>query len=214
VNKLSKGLIFSTIFHLMILVIFTQPFSQAPLPIIIKNNPGKLIQARLYFSSVAKQSNFAFETVPATIIKKSPKDKAKSKTQTQTVKKIPLKREATTTAKILPKQINNKEVLTNESSSKSISQTSLRKLRQRLNNQASENAQNDNFNQYLTHKNTIAPSITRFNQQPDAKAKVKQVDCNNSKVNIVITEISNLLGGSVRCNSMPDLKDFLDKRKK
>lgn len=209
-NKLSKGLIFSTIFHLMILVIFTQPFSQAPLPIIIKNNPGKLIQARLYFSSVAKQSNFAFETVPATIIKKAPKDKAK----TQTVKKIPLKREATTTAKILPKQLNNKEVLTNESSSKSISQTSLRKLRQRLNNQASENAQNDNFNQYLTHKNTIAPSITRFNQQPDAKAKVKQVDCNNSKVNIVITEISNLLGGSVRCNSMPDLKDFLDKRKK
>jgi hypothetical protein len=212
VNKLSKGLIFSTIFHLMILVIFTQPFSQAPLPIIIKNNPGKPIQAKLYFSSVAKQPSFAFETVPATIIKKAPKDKAKSKTQT--VKKIPLKREATTTAKILPKQLNNKEVLTSESSSKSISQTSLRKLRQRLNNQASENAQNDNFNQYLTHKNTIAPSITRFNQQLDAKAKVKHVDCNNSKLSIVITEISNLLGGSVRCNSMPNLKDFLDKRKK
>jgi hypothetical protein len=213
VNKLSKGLIFSTIFHLMILVIFTQPFSQAPLPIIIKNNPGKPIQARLYFSSVAKHSSFAFETVPATLIKKAPKAKAKAKSKTQTIKKILLKREATTT-KILPKQLNNKEVLTSESSSKSISQTSLRKLRQRLNNQASENAQNDNFNQYLTHKNIIAPSITRFNQQPDAKAKVKHVDCNNSKVNIVITEISNLLGGSVRCNSMPDLKDFLDKRKK
>jgi hypothetical protein len=143
VNKLSKGLIFSTIFHLMILVIFTQPFSQAPLPIIIKNNPGKPIQARLYFSSVAKQSSFAFETVPATIIKKAPKAKAKSKTQT--IKKILLKREATTT-KILPKQLNNKEVLTSDSSSKSISQTSLRRLRQRLNNQASENAQNDNLN--------------------------------------------------------------------
>jgi hypothetical protein len=211
VNKLSKGLIFSTIFHLMILVIFTQPFSQAPLPMIIKN-PGKPIQARLYLSSVTKHSSFAFDTLQATIIKKAPKNKTKS--ETQTVKRIPLKRESTTQAKILPKQLNNKQVLTSDSSSKSISQTSLRRLRQRLNNQASENAQNDNFNQYLTHKNTIAPSITRFNQQPDAKAKVKQINCNNSKVNIVITEISNLLGGSVRCNSMPDLKDFLDKRKK
>ncbi|MBA6232123.1 MULTISPECIES: hypothetical protein [unclassified Colwellia] len=105
-NKLSKGLICSTIFHLMMLIIFTQPFSQAPLPMIIKKNPGKPIQARLYFSSVAKYSSFAFDTVQATIIKKAPKNETKS--ETQTVKRIPLKRESTTQAKILPKQPNNK----------------------------------------------------------------------------------------------------------
>jgi hypothetical protein len=119
----------------MMLIIFTQLFSQVPLPMIIKN-PGKPIQARLYLSSVTKHSSFAFDTLQATIIKKAPKNETKS--ETQTVKRIPLKRESTTQAKILPKQPNNKKVLTSNSSSKSISQTSLRKLGQRLNNQASE----------------------------------------------------------------------------
>lgn len=193
------------------LIIFTQAFSQGPLST-IKKNRGKPIQARLYFSPVAKQSHLTLNTVSPPLIKKAPRNETKS--ETQAVKRTPLKREATTKAKILRKQPKNKEVLTSESSSKSISQTSLRKLRQRLNNQASENAQNDNFNHYLANKNTIASSITRFNKQPDAKAKMKQVDCNNSKVNIAITAISDLLGGSVQCNSMPDLKKFLDKRKK
>lgn len=112
----------------------------------------------------------------------------------------------------LKKQASNKKVLTSKSSTKSITQNSLDKLRNRLNNQALELSQNDSLNQYLTDKNTIERSTTKLYEIPQAKAKKVEVDCNASALNTAIMALSGLTGGSVRCNSMPDLKEFLKKR--
>jgi uncharacterized protein YggU (UPF0235/DUF167 family) len=103
-------------------------------------------------------------------------------------------------------------VLKSKASSKKMSQTSLEKLKQRLDNQTLENAANDSLTKYLTDKSTIAQSITKYDQLATAKAKIKEVDCNSSKFNSALNTMSTLLCGSIRCNSMPNLKNFLNKR--
>jgi hypothetical protein len=217
-NKLNKGLIFSIIFHLILLVIITQHFSQSPLKIVKKNkpiNPIKPIQARLYFPPAKKQPTVALEKVAAVINKNIPKNEKITITK-RVEKTLPKPEKITEKAymppKISPKKTINKNVLTSDSSSKNIAQNSLEKLQQRLNTQVLEYSQNDSFNQYLTDKNTIAPSITKFNQLPIAKAKIKEVDCNSSALNTAVMVVSGFLGGSVKCNSIPNLKEFLDKR--
>jgi len=211
-NKLNKGILFSIIFHLILIVIFSQQFSKSPLHTVKKTNSIKPIQAVLYFPP-AKQQTVEAPKLESPVIEKSipTNEKVISKPLIETVQET-VKTNISPETLLKPKL--NKKVLTSDTSSKSITESSLEKLQQRLNTQALEFSQNDSFNQYLTEKNTIEPSTTKFNQLPVAKAKVKEVDCNASSLNTAVMAISGLLGGSVRCNSMPDLKHFLDKRLK
>jgi hypothetical protein len=220
-NKVNKGLFFSVIFHLILFAIFSQQFSKSPLHTEKKNKPVKQIQARLYFPTVKEQSSASPKIGPPEIEESPPKiEKIKNTQTTKKTAQIPTK--ATEVAevvvnvqpKVLPKQTITNNVLTSETSSKSITQASLERLRQRLNTQTLESSQDDSFEHYLDEKSTIAPSITQFNQLPKAGAKVREVDCNASGLNSAVTAISGLLGGSVRCNSMPNLKPFLEKRLK
>jgi len=216
-NKLNKGIVFSIIFHLILVFIFSQQFSQAPLQTVKKISVIKPIQAVLYFPPVKQQTVEAPKRESPVIEKSIPtKEKVMSKPliETTTEKTVQETVKTNISPEVLPTPKLNRKVLTSDISSKSIAESSLEKLQQRLNTQALEFSQNDSFNQYLTEKNTIAPSITKFNQLPVAKAKVKEVDCNGSSLNTTVMAISGLLGGSVRCNSMPDLKHFLDKRLK
>jgi ATP-dependent Lon protease len=205
---------------LVLIIIVTQPFSPTALQTVKKNNTAKPIQARLYFPPVKKQPIVTINKVSPiieesiaidekvnnsrTLEKKTPKTAQKkvTKTQKESILSAPSNQQI------------NKKILTSNSSTKSIAQTSLENLQGRLNDQLLEYSQKEGFNKYLADKNTIDPSVTKFNQLPVAKAKIKEVDCNASNVNIAVTAISGLFGGSVRCNSMPNLKGFLDKRTK
>lgn len=217
-SKLNKGLLFSIVFHMIFLLLLTQQFFQTPLQT-IKIKTIKPIQARLYSPPIKKQPIVVSKRYSFTIEKVIPTDE--KVIITPRIEKIAAKAvnkpsidtsNANTPPKIFSKQKISKKVLTSDRSKISITQTSLEKFKKHLNTQVQEDSQNDSFNQYLTEKNTITPSITKFNQLPTAKAKIKEVDCNNSKLNTAVTAISGLLGGSVRCNSMPNLKRFLDKR--
>jgi hypothetical protein len=201
---------------------FSHQFSQKSLPVIKEKRKVKPIQARLYFPPVKKQLTVKVEIEVEVEVEveveqaKPPIKRSKPTTEKTMVNKL--------ADKVTPPPIANKKspvirtqqiakkVLTSNSSTKNISQSALEKLQQRLSNQALEDSSNDSFNQYLSDKNYIAPSITKFNQLPEAKAKIKKVDCDASALNTVIVITSGLLGGSVRCDSMPNLKEFLDKR--
>ena len=205
------------------LIIVTQPFFPPALQTVKKSNPVKPIQARLYFPQRKKEPIVAINKVSQKMKKSRPRDEKVNnsrmldkKTPTIVQKKIikTPKEKENIKPEIIPNQQSNKEVLTSSTSTKSITQTSLENLQRRLNEQLLESSQKESFNKYLADKNTIAPSVTKFNQLPVAKAKIKEVDCNASKLNIAVTAISGLLGGSVRCNSMPNLKRFLDNRAK
>lgn len=220
-NRFSKGLCFSIFFHLILLIIVTRPFSPPALQTVKKSNPVKPIQARLYFPPIKRQPILAIDKVSQKIEESRSRDEKvnNSRMLEKTTAKI-VQRKVTKTQKesilpeITPNQQSNKKVLTSSTSTKSITQTSLENLQRRLNDQLLEYSQKESFNKYLADKNTIDASVTKFNQLPTAKAKIKEVDCNASKLNIAVTAISGLLGGSVRCNSMPNLKRFLDNRAK
>jgi len=198
-------------------VIFSQQFSQTPLHTVKKISEIKPIQAVLYFPP-AKQQTVEAPKLESPVVEKSIATKKEEKSKPLIEATIEKTVQETVKTNISPETLlkpkHSKKVLTSETSSKSITESSLEKLQQRLNTQALEFSQNDSFNQYLTEKNTIESSTTKFNQLPVAKAKVKEVDCNASSLNTAVMAISGLLGGSVRCNSMPDLKHFLDKRLK
>jgi len=199
---------------------FSQPFSDPPLLTEKKNKPVKQIQARLYFPPVKKQPPTSPKQAPENIEEIKPKINKTTSTNKAEItdkkptraKEIAVKTAENIQPKAIPKPTTTGNVLTSEKSNKSIAQASLEKLRQRLNIETLESSHSDSFEQYLTEKNTIAPSITKFNQLPKAGAKVREVDCNASSLNSAVTAISGLLGGSVQCNSMPNLKPFLEKR--
>lgn len=217
---LNKPLFFSVIFHLVLFLAFSHQFSQTSLPSKKEKKKVKPIQATLYFPPAKKlikvedkvEAEAEVEKA-APLIEKSETFPDKSKVSKPVEKVTP---PAVTNKKpqVMPNQQVMKKVLTSDSSTMSISQSALSKLQQRLSNQAQEHSSNDSFNQYLTDKNTIARSTTKLNQLPEAKAKTKEVDCNASAINTALTGLSYLLGGSVRCNSTPNLKAFLDKRAK
>jgi hypothetical protein len=208
-NKLSKGLTFSIILHIAVLIIFTQGLSTVQLSA-VKNNDSvnPIIQARLYFPlRLRKKAILTSSKEPLAIKETMPTDEKKRSNEWL---------EKTNNRKIQPaklsKQPIDKNVLESKTSSKKMSQTSLEKLKQRLDNQARENAANDSLTKYLTKKSTVGQSITTYDQLAPAKAKIKEVDCNSSKLNSALKAMSTLLGGSIRCNSMPNLKNFLNKR--
>ncbi|TWX58631.1 hypothetical protein [Colwellia hornerae] len=206
-NKLSKGLTFSIILHIILLVIFTQPFSPSQLKTVEKHASVKPIQARLYFPSQQKeQVTLVPKKGSLAIVEDLPV--AEKLVSNKLAKKIP-------PTKIQPakpsKQPNDKNALTRKILGKKIGKTSLDKLRQRLHKQIIENAANDNLNKFLTDKRTIDRSITKYNQLALATAKIKEVDCNNSTFNSAVKAMSSLLGGSIKCNSIPNLKGFLNK---
>jgi len=216
-NKINIGLCFSVIFHLILFAIFSQQFSKSPLRPEIKTKPVKQIQARLYFPPAKKQPLPPPKQEPAEIKESKPQTEITTQMSTRATEVAEVAEVAEVIniqPKVLPKPTKNSNVLTSETSSKSITQASLEKLRQRLSTQTLEFSLGDSFEQYLAEKNTIEPSITQFNQLPKAGAKVREVDCNASSLNSAVTAISGLLGGSVRCNSMPNLKPFLEKRLK
>ncbi len=211
-HKFNKALFFSVVFHLLLFLAFSHQFSQTSLPAKKEKKKVKPIQARLYFPPVKKQLTLEVEQAEPAI------EKSKAIIEKSMVNKLTKKvaHQALTNKKpqVIPKQQITKKILTSNLSTKNISQSALEKLQQRLSNQAQEHANNDSYNQYLTDKNTIARSTTKFNQLPEAKAKIKEVDCNANVLNTAVTLLSGLLGGSIRCNNMPNLKAFLKKRAK
>ena len=210
-HKFNKLLFFSAALHLLLLLVLSHQFHQRPLPSIKEKKKAKPIQATLYYPPVKKQLPIEVEGVAPKQEQVKPRtEKVKAtKTITKVTKKTPLKNEK---AKILSKQSVTKTAETSDSSTNSISQDALDKLHQRLNKQARDNSNNDSYNQYIKDKNTIAPSITKFNQLPEPKAETREVDCNASAFSTAVVVASNLLGGSIRCNRMPNLKEFLKKR--
>ncbi|MEW6989141.1 hypothetical protein AADZ91_00515 [Colwelliaceae bacterium 6441] len=72
---------------------------------------------------------------------------------------------------------------------------------------------NMNYQQFITDKNTIAVSKSKFNQLPEAKARKVEVDCSNT-FNKGITMLSGLLGGSIKCNSFNGSQQYIDARLK
>jgi hypothetical protein len=201
--------------------IVTRQFSQTPLRTIKKDNQVEPIQARLYFPQIKSAPTKAVKKELLVIGDKETKNEKINHVKRQeitslkkTLPPLEITEKANSSPEIFPKQQVSKKVLTSETSKKGITQSSLEKLKNRLNAQIQKQSQIDNLHHYFTDKNTISPSITKFNQLPIAKAKIKEVDCNTNSLNIAVTAISGLLGGSVRCNSMPNLKRFLDDRAK
>lgn len=220
-NRLHKGLIISITFHLFLFGIVTRQFSQTPLRTIKKDNQVEPIQARLYFPQIKSAPTKAVKKELLVIGDKETKNEKINHVKRQeitslkkTLPPLEITEKANSSPEIFPKQQVSKKVLTSETSKKGITQSSLEKLKNRLSAQIQKQSQIDNLHQYFTDKNTISPSITKFNQLPIAKVKIKEVDCNTNSLNIAVTAISGLLGGSVRCNSMPNLKRFLDDRAK
>jgi len=215
-HKINKPLLFSVVFHLLLFLAFSHQFSQTSLPAKKEKKKVKPIQARLYFPPVKKQLTLEVEVEVEQAEPAIEKNKAITEKSmvNKLVKKVTPQPITNKKTQVTPKQQITKKILTSNLSTKSISQSALEKLQQRLSNQAQEHANNDSYNQYLTDKNTIGPSITKFNQLPEAKAKIKEVDCNANVLNTTVTLLSGLLGGSIRCNSMPNLKAFLKKRAK
>jgi hypothetical protein len=220
-NRLHKGLIISITFHLFLFGIVTRQFSQTPLRTIKKDNQVEPIQARLYFPQIKSAPTKAVKKELLVIGDKETKNEKINHVKRQeitslkkTLPPLEITEKANSSPEIFPKQQVSKKVLTSETSKKGITQSSLEKLKNRLSAQIQKQSKIDNLHQYFTDKNTISPSITKFNQLPIAKAKIKEVDCNTNSLNIAVTAISGLLGGSVRCNSMPNLKRFLDDRAK
>lgn len=207
-NKLSKGLILSIILHIALLIIFTQGLSTLPVSAIKNNYSVNPIQAHLYFP-LRSNKKVTFPSIKKPITNKETMPTDQKKTSDEWLEKTNNRKILPAT---LPKQPIDKNVLESKTSGKKISQTSLAKLKQRLYNQARENAANDSLNEYLTDKSTVAQSITKYDQLAPAKAKIKEVDCNSSKFNRAVEAMSTLLSGSIRCNSMPNLKNFLIKR--
>lgn len=216
--KLNKTLIFSIVIHVLLFAVLSQQFSKKTLPVKAKKDKVKAIQATLYFPPIKKQEN--------EIIKEINTDKAKPKTAEETTQKIaaansvtikptkkPIKpKEEIKIPTVFPKPQITKKILTSKISTKSISQSALEKLQNRLSNQALENSLNDSFNQYVIDKNTIGRSTTKLFEVPVAQAKRVDIDCNGSALNTTITVLSGFMGGSIRCSSMPNLKEFLKKR--
>lgn len=220
-NRLHKGLIISITFHLLLFGIVTRQFSQTPLQTIKKDNQVEPIQARLYFPQIKSAPTEAVKKELLVIGDKETKNEKINHVKRQEITSLkkplpPLKitEKANSSPETFTKQQVSTKVLTSETSKKGITQSSLEKLKKRLSAKIQEQSQIDNLHQYFTDKNTISPSITKFNQLPIAKAKIKEVDCNTNSLNVAVTAISGLLGGSVRCNSMPNLKRFLDDRAK
>jgi hypothetical protein len=215
---LNKPLFFSVIFHLVLFLAFSHQFSQTSLPSKKETKKVKPIQATLYFPPAKEQIKVEdeveveVEVEKATpLIEKSEVFPEKSQVS-MPVEKVTSPAITNKKPQVMPNQQVINKVLTSDSSTKSISQSALSKLQQRLSNQAQEHSSKDSFNQYLTDKNTIARSTTKLNQLPEAKATIKKVDCDANVLNTAIVITSGLLGGSVRCDSMPNLKAFLAKR--
>jgi len=202
-------LFLSAALHLLLFLVLSHQFHQTPLPSIKEKTKVKPIQAMLYFPPVKKQ--LPVEVEVESLIKKS-KPITKKSMVNKLAKKVISLPITNKKPQVIPKQRITKKVLTSDSSTKNISQSALEKLQQRLSNQAQEHANNDSYNQYLSDKNYITPSITKFGQLPEVKAKIIKVDCDANALNTAIVIMSNLLEGSVRCDSMPNLKEFLDKR--
>ena len=212
-QKFNKLLFFSAALHLLLLLVLSHQFHQTPLPRIKEKTKVKPIQATLYFPLVKKQLPVEVEKV--TPIQETIKPSTAKVKAAKTIKKVtiktPLKNK---TNNILSKQSVTKKAASSDLSTNSISQDALEKLHQRLSKQARDNSNNDSYNQYIKDKNTIDPSITKFNQLPEAKAETREVNCNANAFNIAVVVASNLLGGSTHCNRMPNLKRFLKKRAK
>tara|TARA_R110001592_G_scaffold77937_4_gene234215 strand:+ start:1211 stop:1465 length:255 start_codon:yes stop_codon:yes gene_type:complete len=78
-NKLSKGLTFSIILHIAVLIIFTQGLSTVPLSA-VKNNDSvnPIIQARLYFPlRLRKKAILTSSKEPLAIKETMPTDEKK-----------------------------------------------------------------------------------------------------------------------------------------
>lgn len=208
---LNKAIVLSLLFHLLIALFIAQQFSQKKsLPISNKVSKSKPIQAKLYFPPQNKQiTDLPLKIKPEDIKAIIVVDKVKADNSIIHQEKPLTKKKVTKVndGKSKPEKIS-KQGLTSTTSTKNIGQNSFEKLQSKLTKQNFQQAQNNSFNKYLANKNTIARSSTKFNEVPKAQIQTKEVDCNNSVLNTTITAISGLLGGGVRCNRMPNLKNF------
>jgi hypothetical protein len=205
--KLNNTLIFSIIIHLLLFGILSLQFSKTEISVKPKKSKVKPIQATLYFPPIKRQKSIIIKPVSIKQLKKklTKRIAVASLSTRKVIKRL-------TKAKIEQQATNI--ILTSKTSTKSIAQRSLDKLKKRLNAQALKYSQKDHLNQYITDKNSVAASVTKFNQLTEAKAKIKEVDCNSSGLNTAIMVLSGFMGGSIRCNRMPDLQAFLDRRTK
>jgi hypothetical protein len=203
----------SIIFHVLLFAIISQQFSQKKIIEINKKNKNKPIQATLYFPPIKEPESETIKEI------ETPKPK-QSQVKELPVASLPTnKPNKPNKPKIEKKELTKvsikpaiKEILTNETSTKSITQRTLEKLRNRLHNQAVLKSEQDSLDQYIADKNSIDRSSTKLYAVPEAKAKKVEVDCNASALSTAVVVLSGLTGGSFRCNSQPNLKAFLKKR--
>lgn len=178
------------------------------------------IKATLYFppkvNEVTEKEKPVIETEPEKVVEEATAVDPITEVNTETVlDKVVHKLTET------PKEVKNKDLSPKESPApvipnRNVSNRSLRNLKKSISQQMQEQALKQSYDEYIESRNSIPKSVNKFipeGEAPEFKVKKTYVDCSNVAVK-GLKILSGILGGTMRCNTSPALKEFLKEREK